>query len=100
MGSVNCNTKVLSLSWDASPVSGANYTLYYRQLWGDNSTAHYPTLAATSHSLSDLQCGQSYAFSVYASDSTCNSSMSPNVELDTGRLMGGGLASLASNQHT
>lgn len=82
-GRVDCGTNILSLTWDQSPVFGANYTLHSQQIGGANTSALYsPT--DTSHYITGLGCGERYAFRVAASDDTCNSSLSPPLEVDTG----------------
>uniref|UniRef100_A0A3P8XZQ8 Fibronectin type-III domain-containing protein n=2 Tax=Esox lucius TaxID=8010 RepID=A0A3P8XZQ8_ESOLU len=74
-GSVSCQTNILSLIWDASPVYSANYTLHSQKIGATNTTISYPT-SDTFLSISGLQCGELYAFQVVASDNTCNSSLS------------------------
>ncbi|KAJ8011603.1 hypothetical protein DPEC_G00059970 [Dallia pectoralis] len=74
-GSVSCQTNILSLTWDASPVNNAKYTLFSEQIRGANTTTFYPT-SDNFLSISGLQCGELYKLQVVASDSTCNSSLS------------------------
>ncbi|KAK6311083.1 hypothetical protein J4Q44_G00191380 [Coregonus suidteri] len=81
-GIVSCSTNILSLTWDASPVYGAKYTLHSQKIGGANTTTSYPT-SDTSLFITGLQCGEHYAFQVVTSDGNCNSSLSRPLEMDT-----------------
>uniref|UniRef100_A0A674DRB0 Uncharacterized LOC115157442 n=1 Tax=Salmo trutta TaxID=8032 RepID=A0A674DRB0_SALTR len=81
-GMVSCSTNILSLTWDASPVYGANYTLHSQKIGGANTTTSYPT-SDSSIFITGLQCGERYKFQVVTSDGTCNSSLSRPLEMDT-----------------
>uniref|UniRef100_A0A8C7MJV8 Fibronectin type-III domain-containing protein n=1 Tax=Oncorhynchus kisutch TaxID=8019 RepID=A0A8C7MJV8_ONCKI len=83
-GMVSCSTNILSLTWDASPVYGANYILHSQKIGGANTTTSYPT-SNTSLFITGLQCGERYEFQVVTSDGTCNSSLSRPLEMDTGK---------------
>lgn len=80
-GTTSCETNVLSLTWDPSPVSGATYFLFAQEV---NGTSAIYSASGTSMSIPGLSCGQLYAFSVSASHSHCNSSLSAPEHMYTG----------------
>ncbi|XP_061652447.1 uncharacterized protein LOC133488520 [Phyllopteryx taeniolatus] len=81
-GEVACDTNAVTISWDRSPVPGVTYILKYKQLPGTLPPSSWPT-SNTSHILTNLQCGQRYAFYIAFLDGACHSSYSPAMELST-----------------
>ncbi|XP_067460816.1 mucin-4-like [Thunnus thynnus] len=81
-GQVSCDTSTLTLTWDHSPVPGATYTLHTERI-GSTLPPSVHTTANTSHTLTNLLCGQRYAFRIAALDGTCRSSYSPPIEIST-----------------
>ncbi|KAI3375007.1 hypothetical protein L3Q82_021535, partial [Scortum barcoo] len=90
-GQVSCDTNVLTLMWNQSPVSGASYTL--ETVWmGGALSPSVNTTSNTSYTLSNLLCGQRYAFRIAAQDGNCRSSYSPPIEISTGPCQPHGLS--------
>lgn len=83
-GHVSCDTNTLTLTWDKNPVSGAAYTVQTERISGALPPSMHDT-SDTSHTLTDLECGQTYAFRIAAQDGNCHSSYSPPVKISTGR---------------
>lgn len=84
-GEVNCDTNTITLTWDQSPVPGTNYTLKTERIGGTLPPSLHTT-PNTSYTLTNLQCGQRYAFRIAAQDGNCRSSYSPPIEISTGRM--------------
>lgn len=84
-GQVSCETNTLNLTWDQSPVSGATYILQTERIGGAIPPS-VNTTSYTSHTLTNLLCGQRYAFRIAAQDGNCRSSYSPPIEISTGRM--------------
>ncbi|XP_049603206.1 pneumococcal serine-rich repeat protein [Syngnathus scovelli] len=82
MGQVACDTNAVTISWDQSAVPGVSYILKYEKLYG-TPTSSSLTISTTSHTFTDLQCGQQYAFYIAFQDGVCSSSYSPSMELIT-----------------
>ena len=80
-GTTSCETNVLSLTWNSSPVSGATYFLFAQEE-GGASTIY--SASGTSLSIPGLSCGQHYNFSVSASHGHCNSCLSTPLDMYTG----------------
>nr|XP_019957336.1 PREDICTED: fibronectin-like [Paralichthys olivaceus] len=81
-GQVDCDTNTVTLMWDPSPESGATYTLQTERIGGTlPPTAH--TTSNTSHTFTNLLCGQRYAFRIAAQDGNCRSSDNPPIEIST-----------------
>lgn len=78
---MSCETNILIIAWDSSPVAGATYFLVSEK-WGGATTT--VATADTSYPIFTMQCGEHYTFRVIARDSTCNSSLSQPLEKDTG----------------
>lgn len=85
MGQVNCYNNTLTLTWDQSPVPEVTYALQTEIIGGTVSPSVYITFN-TSYTLTNLLCGQRYAFSVAAQDGSCNDSYSPPIEISTGMM--------------
>uniref|UniRef100_A0A3B4UWS1 Fibronectin type-III domain-containing protein n=1 Tax=Seriola dumerili TaxID=41447 RepID=A0A3B4UWS1_SERDU len=81
-GQVNCDTNILTLTWDQSSVSGATYTLQ-TEMTSSSLPPTVHTTSNTSHTLTNLMCGQRYAFRMAAQDGNCRSSYSPPIEIST-----------------
>nr|XP_046264816.1 mucin-4-like [Scatophagus argus] len=81
-GHVSCDTNSLTLTWDQSQVSGATYTLQAERIASTLPPSVYST-SNTSHTLTNLLCGQRYAFRITAQDGNCRSSYSPPTEIST-----------------
>ncbi|KAK5919428.1 hypothetical protein CgunFtcFv8_023324 [Champsocephalus gunnari] len=81
LGQVSCDDNTLSLTWDQSQVSGTNYTFHTERI--GTPTPSVLTTSNTSHTLTNLLCGQRYAFCVAAQDGNCRSSYSPPIEIST-----------------
>ncbi|KAK5888908.1 hypothetical protein CesoFtcFv8_014958 [Champsocephalus esox] len=81
LGQVSCDDNTLSLTWDQSQVSGTNYTFHTERI--GTPTPSVLTTSNTSHTLTNLLCGQRYAFRVAAQDGNCRSSYSPPIEIST-----------------
>ncbi|KAM9719839.1 uncharacterized protein fndc7rs1 [Menidia menidia] len=79
-GHVSCDTNMLTLTW--SPVTGADYLLQWERI-GDTEPASQSKTSNTSHTLSDLLCGERYAFRIAAQEGNCSSSYSPPIEMST-----------------
>lgn len=84
-GQVSCDTNTLTLTWDQSLASGASYTLQTEMIGGSLPPSVITTSNA-SHTLTNLLCGQRYAFSMASYDGNCRSSYSPPIEISTGRM--------------
>lgn len=84
-GQVSCDTNTLSLSWDRTLEQGKTYILRTERIGSTSPPSLYNT-TNTSHVLSNLLCGERYAFSIAAQDSICLSSFSPAIEISTGRF--------------
>ncbi|XP_018532382.1 mucin-4 isoform X2 [Lates calcarifer] len=82
MGQVSCDTNTLTLTWNQNPVSGTNYTLQTERM-GGTFPPSVLTTSNTSHTLTNLLCGQRYAFRIAAHDGNCRSSYSPPIEIST-----------------
>ncbi|XP_056277189.1 fibronectin-like [Pseudoliparis swirei] len=81
-GQVSCDTNTLALTWDQNLVSGATYTLQTEKIGGTLPLSMHTT-SNTSHTLTNLLCGQRYAFRIAALDGDCNSSYSPPIGMST-----------------
>ncbi|XP_033507400.2 uncharacterized protein LOC117272533 [Epinephelus lanceolatus] len=81
-GQVSCNTNTMTLTWDQSPVPGATYALQVERI-GSTLPASVHTTSNTSDTLTNLMCGQRYAFRITAQDGNCRSSYSPPIEIST-----------------
>ncbi|XP_071348392.1 LOW QUALITY PROTEIN: pneumococcal serine-rich repeat protein-like [Trachinotus anak] len=81
-GQVSCDTNILTLTWDQSSVSGATYTLQTERIGGTLPPSVHTT-SNTSYTLTNLLCGQRYAFRIAARDGNCRSSYSPPIEIST-----------------
>ncbi|KAM7379234.1 hypothetical protein PAMP_004799 [Pampus punctatissimus] len=81
-GQVSCDTSTLTLTWDQSPVPGTTYTLQTERIGGIFPQSVHTT-PNTSHTMTNLLCGQRYAFHISAQDGTCRSSYSPPLEIST-----------------
>ncbi|XP_047445276.1 mucin-4-like [Mugil cephalus] len=79
-GHVTCDSNMLTLSW--SPVSGDTFLLETERIDGTH-TPSVLTTSNTSHTLSNLPCGQRYAFRIAAQDGNCRSNYSPPIEIST-----------------
>ncbi|XP_023191873.1 uncharacterized protein LOC111608990 [Xiphophorus maculatus] len=79
-GHVNCETNTLSLTWGA--VTEATYVLQWGRIESASPPSEYTT-SNTSHSLSNLLCGERYAVRVAPQEADCRSSYSPAVEIST-----------------
>ncbi|XP_041848242.1 uncharacterized protein LOC121644412 [Melanotaenia boesemani] len=79
-GHLSCDTNMLTLTW--SPVTGAAYILQWMRI-GDTSPASEYTTSSTSYTLSNLLCGERYAFSIAAKEGNCSSSYSLPIEMTT-----------------
>lgn len=84
-GQVSCDTNTLALTWDQNLVSGATYTLQTEKIGGTLPLSMHTT-SNTSHTLTNLLCGQRYAFRIAALDGDCRSSYSPPIGMSTGRM--------------
>ncbi|XP_057713501.1 fibronectin type III domain-containing protein 7-like [Corythoichthys intestinalis] len=82
VGEVACDTNAVTISWDQIQLPGVSYILKYEKLYDALPPLTWMT-ADTSHTLTDLQCGQRYAFCVAFEDQACHSSYSPPMELST-----------------
>ncbi|XP_054624499.1 uncharacterized protein LOC129177418 [Dunckerocampus dactyliophorus] len=81
-GQVACNTNAVTISWDESLDPWDSYILEYEPLRGTPLTSTMTT-SNTSHTLTNLQCGQRYSFSIAVQKDLCQSSYSPPLELST-----------------
>lgn len=80
VASVNCNMKVVSLSWDAS-----NRTMFYTvSADAANKTTSFSTNVTTA-SISDLTCGQNYSLRVTPHSQHCNGSFCARTYVQTCR---------------
>ncbi|XP_014840249.1 PREDICTED: uncharacterized protein LOC106916456 [Poecilia mexicana] len=79
-GHVSCETNTLTLTWGAE--TGATYVLQWERIGSASPTSEYTT-SNTSHSLSNLLCGERYAVRVAAQEAGCRSSYSPAIEIST-----------------
>lgn len=84
-GQVSCDTNTLTLTWDQSAESGVSYSLKTERIGGAVPPSEYTT-SNTSHTMTNLQCGQRYAFSIAAQDGSCRSSYGPPIEISTGSI--------------
>lgn len=84
-GQVNCENNTLTITWGQSPVAGATYMLQTERIEGTTPPSMYNTFN-TSYTLTNMLCGQRYAFRVAAQDGNCNSSYSPPIEISTGMM--------------
>lgn len=82
-GQVSCDASTLTLTWDQS--LGATYTLHTERI-GSALPPSVHTTSNTSHALTNLLCGQRYAFRIAAQDGTCRSDYSPPIEMSTGKV--------------
>ncbi|XP_008280490.1 mucin-19 [Stegastes partitus] len=80
MGHVSCDANTQTLTW--TPVTGATYVLLSEWIGGTFPPAELPT-PNPSLMLSDLPCGQRFAFRIAAQDGQCRSSYSPPIEIST-----------------
>lgn len=85
MGQVNCDNNTLTLTWGPGPVPGVTYSLQTEMIGGTVPPSVYTTYN-TSHTLTNLLCGQRYAFSVAEQDGNYNDSYSASIEISTGRM--------------
>ncbi|KAE8290995.1 Fibronectin type III domain-containing protein 7 Precursor [Larimichthys crocea] len=81
-GQANCDANTLTLTWDQSPTSGVTYSLQTERTGSGISPTDYIT-PNTSHTLTNLLCGQRYAFRIAVQDGACRSSYSPPIEIST-----------------
>ncbi|KAK7945711.1 hypothetical protein WMY93_001439 [Mugilogobius chulae] len=81
-GSIDCETNTVTLTWDQSSVPGTNYSIK-RELIGSGAGPNVFTSSVNTYTMNDLQCGESYNFSVAAKDGNCLTSYSPFIQLDT-----------------
>ncbi|XP_074544742.1 uncharacterized protein LOC141804293 [Halichoeres trimaculatus] len=79
---VSCDTNALTLTWDPSPASWVTYKLKYEMVGGQLPPA-VNTTSNTSHTLTNLRCGQRYAFSIAAQEGPCSSRFSPPINIST-----------------
>ncbi|XP_032422074.1 uncharacterized protein LOC116722071 [Xiphophorus hellerii] len=79
-GHVSCETNTMSLTWGA--VTEATYVLQWGRIGSASPPSEYTT-SNTSHSLSNLLCGERYAVRVAPQEADCRSSYSPAVEIST-----------------
>lgn len=82
---VSCENNTLTLTWDQSLVPGTTYTLQTERM-GSTLPPSVHTTTNTLHMLTNLLCGQRYAFRIAAEDGNCRSSYSPSIEISTGRM--------------
>ncbi|XP_017277744.1 serine-rich adhesin for platelets-like [Kryptolebias marmoratus] len=80
-GHVVCETNTVTLAW--SPVTGATYVLQWEIIGSTPPSLTEHQTSNTSHSLSDLLCGERYAFYVAAQEANCRSRLSLPVEIST-----------------
>lgn len=71
----------MTVTWDQSPESGVTYTVNFN---GDGGTSVNHTTTQPSHVLTGLQCGETYTFTVAASDAACTSVFSQPIQMETG----------------
>lgn len=81
MGVTTCRSNDITVSWDPSPESGANYFIHSQQ---NNGTRANFSTSRTSHVLTGLQCGELYTLTVAASDNECSSVFSMPTRTETG----------------
>lgn len=80
-GVTTCGNNDITVSWDPSPESGANYFIHSQE---DNGTSANFSTSQTSHVLTGLQCGELYTLTVAASDNECSSVFSTPTQTETG----------------
>uniref|UniRef100_A0A671TLJ6 Fibronectin type-III domain-containing protein n=1 Tax=Sparus aurata TaxID=8175 RepID=A0A671TLJ6_SPAAU len=79
-GVTTCGNNDITVSWDPSPESGANYFIHSQE---DNGTSANFSTSQTSHVLTGLQCGELYTLTVAASDNECSSVFSTPTQTET-----------------
>ncbi|KAJ8384528.1 hypothetical protein AAFF_G00204430 [Aldrovandia affinis] len=79
-GHTSCETSILTIMWDPSPVRNVKYFLVSQKEGGGSTT--YST-TDTSLFMSGSECGESYSIRVITQDSICNSSLSLPLEQNT-----------------
>ena len=93
--SVNCDMRVLSLSWDGR--NGTN--LYVVSAEAANRTIHISTNVTTAH-FSDLSCGQNYSLSVTPQSQHCpGTSTTPASMIRTCKSKGTDVESVSMQWH-
>lgn len=78
---LDCETNSAILSWDASE-GAVEYFGCAQSMDGDTL---YCDSTVTSCTIEGLECGDTYNFSVEASDSVCNSSFSAPLQAGAGK---------------
>lgn len=91
--SVNCDTHVISLSWDAS--NGTQ--LYNVSAEAGNNKTELATNATTAH-FSGLRCGQNYTLAVAPQSRHCASTTSAEASIQTCRFHTSSMASVTGIQ--
>lgn len=81
MGVTTCSNNDITVSWDPSPESGANYFVHSQEDGG--TSANYST-NQMSHVLTGLQCSELYTLTATASDTDCTSVFSEPIQTETG----------------
>lgn len=84
-GRVSCDTNTVTLTWDQSLESGTTYTLQTERI-GSTLPPSVHTTTNTSYIITNLLCGQRYAFRIAAQDGNCLSSYAPSIEMSTGSV--------------
>ncbi|XP_054888996.1 serine-rich adhesin for platelets-like [Poeciliopsis prolifica] len=79
-GHVSCETNTLTLRW--ATVTEATYVLQWERIGSASPPSQYTT-SNTSHSLSNLLCGERYAVRVAAQGADCRSTYSPALQIST-----------------
>ncbi|XP_036072425.1 uncharacterized protein LOC112147737 [Oryzias melastigma] len=77
---VSCNTGAVNITW--SSVAAPSYVIKVENIGGPAPPVEYTT-PNISLSLSNLACGQRYAFSVAVQDGNCQSRFSPPINIST-----------------
>nr|XP_046247875.1 uncharacterized protein LOC124060678 [Scatophagus argus] len=79
-GVTTCSNNDITVSWDPSPQSGANYIVQSQE---DGGTSANFSTSLTSHVFTGLQCGELHTLAVAASDTECTSVFSEPIQTET-----------------
>lgn len=82
-GVMKCSTNTLQASWDAA----AGAESYISTLWRSGGFSSSCLTADQRCLFTDLQCAQTYMFSVVATNNRCNSSESAMISARTGKCL-------------